>query len=351
MSRAWIQFLCIKLPLAALALALVAQFAASVLSDVRARRNRSDELALAVLTDPTDYRAVLLGDSITRNATARYALGADGEVANLSTHGHIGLAGEFLLLRRYLSAHSTPRHVVIAFAPDNYQIVSDARLLRYHLWHTFNAPAERSFLRSQVPDIDARERLPAIMDLQERIVEPLFSFVKERYHALTKNRVPTIPGGHIDPDERPERDLMAEPPGGSLQDMTRAALPLTLAPVVSASLKAICALSAQRGFRVDVVWPPMPGEIESALLASGALPRLEDRIRDTMRECAVNSIFDFNRIHGYTAFRRDMIHLLGEESEQQYASDLRNYLAALVRSSAGPATPSLRASHEARSQN
>jgi hypothetical protein len=335
MTRSWIQFLCIKVPLAALALALVAQVIATALSAVPARRNRSDELALAVLSDPHAYRVVLLGDSITRNATARYALGPYGEVANLSTHGHIGLAGELLLLRRYLSAHTAPEHVVIAFAPDDYQVVSDSRLLRYHLWHTFNTVAERAFLKAHVSDIDVRDSFPAIMDIQERIVEPLFSFVKDRYSR--RHDAPlSIPAGNADPGTEMPADLVPEQPSGSPHDMTRARLSLDLAPIVSASLSEICSLSDQRGFRLDVVWPPMPNEIERALLANGALPRLEGQIRAMMHDCAVNSIVDFNRIHTYTAFRRDMIHLLGEASEQRYASDLRNYLTGLVRSSAEP---------------
>jgi hypothetical protein len=344
MSRSWIQFLCIKVPLAALALALIAQVIATALSAVPPRRNRSDELALAVLSDPRAYRVVLLGDSITRNATARYSLGASGEVANLSTHGHIGLAGELLLLRRYLSAHAAPQHVVIAFAPDDYQVVSNSRLLRYHLWHTFNADAERAFLKSHVSDIDTRDRLPAIMDIQERIVEPLFSFVKDRYYARRQAAPLSIPAGNADPGTEIPTDLLPQQPSGSAHDMARAELSLDPAPIISASLSKICTMSRERGFRVDVVWPPMPSEIESALLASGALPRLEAQIRATMRDCAVNSIFDFNRVHTYTAFRRDMIHLLGEASEQRYASDLRNYLTELARPPEEPSILGLRSS-------
>jgi hypothetical protein len=104
------------------------------LSDVPMRRDRTDELALAVLSDPTNYQIVLLADSITRNATARFSLGEPGEVANLATHANFGMAGELLLLQRYLSAHPAPKYVVVALAPAMYGWVSDIRLVRYNLW-------------------------------------------------------------------------------------------------------------------------------------------------------------------------------------------------------------------------
>src|SRR6266436_10031148 len=184
MTKPWKRFLFLQFPVAALTLASIAQAFSWALSDVPMRRDRTDELALAVLSDPTNYRIILLADSITRNATARFSLGEPGEVANLATHAHFGMAGELLLLQRYLSAHPAPKYVVIAFAPEMYNWVSDIRLVRYNLWHTFRRERERSFLKTYLPDIDRRDLLPAIADLQERVVEPFFSWLKRRYLAI-----------------------------------------------------------------------------------------------------------------------------------------------------------------------
>src|SRR5215475_1145744 len=184
MTGPWKRLLLLQFPVAALTLALIAQAFSWSLSDVAMRRDRTDELALAVLSDPTNYRIVLLADSITRNATARFALGEPGEVANLATHAHFGLAGELLLLRRYLLAHAAPKYVVLALAPAMYGWVTDIRLVRYNLWHAFQQQNERDFLKAYLPDIDGRDWLPAIADLQERIVEPFFSMLKGRYLAL-----------------------------------------------------------------------------------------------------------------------------------------------------------------------
>jgi len=174
MTTPWKRFLFLQFPVAALTLALIAQAFSWALSEVPMRRDRTDELALAVLSDPTNYRIILLADSITRNATARFSLGEPGEVANLATHAHFGMAGELLLLQRYLSVHPAPKYVVMAFAPEMYSWVSDIRLVRYNLWHTFQRDRERSFLKTYLPDIDRRDWLPAVADLQEMPLRPLW---------------------------------------------------------------------------------------------------------------------------------------------------------------------------------
>jgi hypothetical protein len=114
MKMSWNRFLLLQVPCVALALALVAQALAFCLSSVPMRRDRPDELALAVSEDPTEYRTLLFGDSTTRNATARFSLGAPGEVGNLATNGYIGLSGSLFLLQRYLKTHPSPEHVVFA---------------------------------------------------------------------------------------------------------------------------------------------------------------------------------------------------------------------------------------------
>src|SRR5215467_6203981 len=111
MKTSWNRFLWLQLPVSALMLALAVQGLAFCLSDVPMLRNRSDELALAVLKDPAEYRVLLFGDSITRISTVRFALGAPGEVGNLSAFGDVGLIDSLFFLHRYLSTHPSPGHV------------------------------------------------------------------------------------------------------------------------------------------------------------------------------------------------------------------------------------------------
>ncbi len=331
MNSDWKKLLFLQVPLAALILAVVVQAVAFGLSAVPMRRDRSDELALAVLRDPRDYRIVLLGDSITRNATTRYSLSEHGEVANLATHAHVGLAGEFFLLKRYLSVHQAPEHVVLSFAPDDYQWVSATRLIRYHLWYTFRQSDERAFIKTYVPQIETRDYLPAILDIQERIFEPFISLLKNLYSASKGTEVgPAIAAGSIEPDP----NAAIESRTGPNELSERANLSLDVPPINEAALSGICDLSKQYGFELHVVWPPMPAELKSAMMASGALPGLERKLwslRD--KGCRLVSVFDFNEVRAYTGFRLDMIHLLGDGWEQRFASDLRKYLSSLTVSS------------------
>jgi hypothetical protein len=339
MNQPWKRFLLCQFPAAALVLALIAQAVAWALADVPMRRDRTDELALAVLSDPTNYRVILLADSITRNATARYSLGGPGDVANLATHAHFGMAGEVLLLQRYLSTHRAPLYVVMAFAPDMYEWVSDIRLIRYTLWHTFKQPGERSFLKAYLPEIDRRDWLPAVADLQVRVVEPFLSFVKQRYLAFRKRGAAPIAAGSLEPNPDAPVDVSMEIGTATLDRAISEGLKTNPAPINAASLREVCRLSEQYGFRINLVWPPMATEIERAIVARGALGELEAQIRMVLgNHCQVDAIYDFNKIRTYESsnFHRDMVHLFGDGWEQRYASDLRRYLEALPDGNAPP---------------
>jgi hypothetical protein len=334
MSATWKRFLLLQFPVAALVIAAIAQALAWSLSDVPMRRNRTDELALAVLQDRTNYREIVLADSVTRNATARFALGKPGEVANLATHAYFGMAGELFLLRRYLRVHAAPEYVVIVFAPGMYHGTSSSRLVRYYLWHTFREPEERDFLDRYRPEIGRRDWLPAVMDAQERIVEPFFSLMKQRYVAFHTNRLDHIPAGPIDPDPDAKTDASMPASPTAIATAIAESDQTSLASMNAAALRSICALSEQYGFRVKVAWPPMAEEVETALQASGALSGLQAQIGLALGpSCPIDAIFDFNKVRSYrnSSFFPDLIHLFGSGWEQRYASDLRDYLNGLPR--------------------
>jgi hypothetical protein len=341
MSYAWKRFLFVRLPIAVLGLALLAQMFAWSLSGVTMRRNRTDELALTVLSDPTNYRVLLLGDSITRNATARFALGAPGQVGNLATHANFGLPGEILLLERYLRTHASPQYVVLAFAPVMYRRISDIRLVRYTLWHTFRGVGEQEFLRSQYPGIESRDWLPAAADVQVRIVEPLFSSLKSHYLKLRQRGPGHIGSGSDEPNPNGPADV-SRPMPAAVERALAEGLRNADAPINAPSLRRLCQLSQDHGFRIKLALPPMPSELESALVGRGALTQLHQELNTIMStSCPVDEIFDFNRVRTYPAssFHLDLIHLFGDGWEQRYASDLRRYLNELAdRSSSSEAS-------------
>jgi hypothetical protein len=330
MPATWKRFLWLQLPVAALVVAATAQALAMVLANVPRRLSRTDDLALAVVSDPESYRLLLLGDSKTSRATARFQLGRPAQVANLSTHGYIGLSGSLFLVERYLQTHPAPEHVVLAIAPQLYHFENDLRLSRYHLWHTFTLPRERKFLKTYHPGMEKRDWLPAILDLQEQVVDPAMSLAKNRWEQTRGAGPLTIPKGWMEPnagvhvlystnaetnsDRREERDL-------SLVDASEAVL------------NALCELSRSKGFAIDFIWPPMPESIHTSLRASGALSGLEVKIRSTMNgRCRPGEFVDLNnrRMYRSSSFHRDLLHLFGDGWEQLYASDLRDYLGGLL---------------------
>jgi hypothetical protein len=336
MKTSWKRFLLLQVPGAALGLGLAAQALAFCLSGVPMRRDRPDELALAALNDPANYRTLLFGDSTTRNATVRYALGAPGEVGNLSSNAFIGLSGSLFLLQRYLSSHPSPEHVVIVLSPRGYHHENAPRIARYHLWHTFNLPGEREFLRTYVPGIAERDWFPAVLDVQERIVEPAFSFLRQRYLAAwTKDAKPQVESGSLNasadaPVESAARNaLISQDEAGAFADRRD----LSVAPVNTEALNRLCSLSRNYGFRVELAWSPIPAQLEHILTSSGAIGQLEAEIRSIMEgHCDFAGFVDFNKIRDYPnlGFHNDMLHLYGDGWEQRYTSDLRKYLSGLL---------------------
>jgi hypothetical protein len=336
MNMSWKRFLLLQVPCMALALALVAQALAFCLSGVPMRRDRPDELALAVSEDPTEYRTLLFGDSTTRNATARFSLGAPGEVGNLATNGYIGLSGSLFLLQRYLKKHPSPEHVVIALSPRMYHRENDARISRYHLWHTFNEPEERKFLEAYIPGIAQRDWFPAILDVQERIVEPFLSFLKERYLTYRKLDERRVETGSLSASAQASVEFAArdEKTDGDQTQVLAGRRDLSMAPVNAEALSRLCGLSRTYGFRVELAWSPIPAQLEHILTSSGALHGLETDIKSIMDEghCEFAGFIDFNKMRSYPnlGFHNDMLHLFGDGWEQRYTSDIREYLGNLL---------------------
>jgi len=333
MTNSWKRFAYIQLPMAAVVLALCAQLMALALANVPRLLFRADQLALAVLSDPQEYRILLLGDSKTSRATARFVLADGSQVANLSTQMFIGMSGSLFLVQRYLETHAAPEHIVLAISPQLYHFENNLRLSRYHLWHTFTRPSERDFLRINHPGMSRRDSLPAILDLQEQVLDPIVSLVKQRFAAFRRQGPLTIPGGWI--IAKSEAAVMHSTNSDSMGEnqIRPDERDLTLAAVNAAALTELCNLSAQKGFAMHFAWPPMPSSVTDVLSSSGALSGLEAEVRRLLQgRCKLGRFFDFNKRRTYlnSSFQHDRLHLFGDGWEQRYSSDLREYLGGLL---------------------
>jgi hypothetical protein len=330
----WKQFVLWQLPGAALVLTLIVQVLAFALSGVPMWRARFDEVALATLKDPTQYRILLFGDSVTSMATGRFSLGTPGEVGNLSAHGGIGLPGSLFMLQRYLSAHPSPEHVVLVFAPAVYHAPKDVRIARYNLWDAYTQPDERDFLRTYFPGIGWRDWLPAIFDLQERVVEPLSSYLVQR------NRSPRMDIGSLtaDPDAPVEMAVRADTTEvEAFSDMRDTAFSdmrdTSMSAASAEALSRMCSLGKEYGFRIELAWPPLPAYLEKLLASSGALAELEAKIGSIMEgHCDFALFTNFAKIRNYPnlSFRNDLTHLHGYGWEQRYTADVIKYLHGLL---------------------
>lgn len=335
MTRTWRCFLLIRFPLAMVALGVVCQLVAMSLAHLPLRRNRLDELALAVRNDHQAHRIVLLGDSIIRDTTLEYAAGTSAEVVNLATQRIVGLPGGMLLLRRYLQNHQPPQYVVVAAAPDDYNMVSGPEWLHYYLWNTFADADERAFLKSHMPDIDARESYPASMDLQDRIVERLFTLLKHGSAHFDAPPPAPDPNAPVEPITDNQADPQEEAKRVASND-------LSLAPLNAAFIGGMCQLSRQYGFELNMVWTPMPPTVLKDRIASGQLAGLENQLKAIFRTngCAAGSFFDMNAVQTFTNFDVGSLHVRGSGWAQRTASVLNRYLHNLPdRSGTEPSAP------------
>jgi hypothetical protein len=325
MSADWKRFLFLQFPVAIVAFFLIAQILAFILAHVPLRRERTDDFALAVLQDSKPHRILLFGDSTTHLATKAFNIGRQEDVLNLTSHASFGLAGDALLLQRYLTAHPAPAYVVLSNNPRLYTADENIKLYRYYLWNVFRQPDERAFLRSLYPTMTDRDGFPAILNTDERIVEPLESLIVQGQPKYD----------NLGPD--PRSDASLEP--ASYNAATDATLtlirddPLILTQPAREAIDKMCQLSAKYGFSIQFVWPPSHFSVEMVWKATGRLDALTQQIRDAAQSCTDISFYNTNDDAAYSSFDHLGGHIRGEGWNQKFTSDLRNHLAALIKAS------------------
>lgn len=315
----WIRFFCIRLPLAALCVALAVEGIAALLDNVTPHRHNVDDLASAVTHDTRPYRTVLLGDSVTHNVSTEYRIGDVDEVADLTTHMLAGLPSAYFLLRRYVESGHHPQHVVLAISRRFLTAPIDKGTFEYYITSVFRAPYERQLLQEQYPDYVNYKWRPAALSMTTRIGEPFFSLLRHPSDQIwTSPATPSANPGlehlqNYSEDEAVFAKFLSEP--------------TAIRPEARALLSALCQLSKRHHFALHIVWAPVSPRLRDALRERGITQKINNELAEIFRENDTEvTIDDSSDGHDYPYFDHNLIHIRGLGWEQAYANELTAYI-------------------------
>lgn len=276
-SPAWRAFLTRRLPLAIIALAVAVELLAYGVDAIPFRRHDLDLLALNVeiVGNPASpHRTIVIGDSVTQDIFKTYAIGAERDVANLTTNMANGMVGAYLLLRRYLRHHPAPRHLVIASTPEFFTYKPEGETARVYLATVFRRPEEVDFLAQYLAKSEPPYS-PAILNMDER--------VGLKFVAL----LAPPPQGVFMGGRMPDPDLL--PRSGELPTrvrdgiVARAKIALDIPHVNFEVLKKICALAEEFEFSIQIQMAPIPQTTFDLWTQANVLARFESS-RDAFLE-------------------------------------------------------------------
>jgi hypothetical protein len=317
--REWMRFFLFKLPLALLAVEAGTEAASFALQGVTLHRHNVDDLAYAVMRDPSPYRVVLLGDSVTHNVTHRFRIGGPGEVADLTTHFLAGPPSYLFLLKRYVESGHHPEHVVLAAAAATMVEPQSKATFNRYVTSVFQQPYEKNFLMAHYPTYVDYSWHPAALSVTTRIAEPLMSLLRspgDRIFSASETAMPD-PVAERYPDYAEDAALLTE----------RLNAPAVVLPEVEAILGEMCELSRTHGFALHIVWAPLDAKLRGQLLAQGKLQAITARVQEIAREHkTVVTIDDSSDTQTYPYFNRDLVHIRGLGWEQIYANQLASYI-------------------------
>jgi hypothetical protein len=323
MSPRWKAFLIVRFPVAILAFLAVFQLVGMALSNVPLRRFETDSLPDAIVRDPSTHQMLVFGDSTAGNVLRKYRVGQSEQVLNLATHAHIGLAGSVLMLRRYLETHAPPKYVLFIVTPGFFAVPQDPRKLHYYTWNVFRKSGEHAFLKTLYGDIDADEWKPAAMNVQQKIIEPLFSLLQKGPAKLYP------PGADPDPDAPLEPATMNVASEKVIQE--RIAEQTDLAKPAEIAIHEICSENRADAFRIGIAWAPAPPEVVAHWRETKGLEKLQNQIRAAMgQHCGAVDFFNFNDAIAYPVFDHVALHLRGSGWEQRFATQIRAHIEDLL---------------------
>jgi hypothetical protein len=315
----WSKFFLVRLPLAILVVAAVAQAMAWMLAGVTLHRHNVDDLANAVMYDERPYRVVLLGDSVTHNVAHKYRIGDPDEVADLTTHAFAGLPSSLFLLKRYLEKGHRPQHAVLAVSRGVFTIPLDKGMFNYYIGSVFKLPYERSFLAKNYYSYLTHGWRPAALSVTTSIGEPLFSLIRRPGNDIW--RAPETPLAN------PSLEQFLNDPDDAAVFQNYLDASATIRPESREVIEEMCRLSQQYGFSLHLVWAPVETRLLNALKANGTVQSINRQLAEIFKQSHTQvAVDDTDDQREYLYFDSGLMHIRGLGWEQTYANQLTAYI-------------------------
>jgi hypothetical protein len=326
LSAPWRRFLFRLLPGTTLGLALLAELLAFAADPIPYRRHDLDRLALAVELDKDSperpLHSIIIGDSVTQDVLKTYTIGGDDNVTDLTTNMASGLAGSYLLMKRFLDRHAPPRHLVIAATPEFFTYLPEGEAARIYLRTVFRNSDEVDFLGSYLPAEEAFF-MPAALEMDERLGKKFLALLAPSPSAITMGARAPDPGAQVamgimnnfvrDDVERRGRHTLAIPEQNALV------------------FRDMCRLAEQYDFSIHFQIAPLPRTVYSSWQQSGVLSSFEaDVSRLFESECQNTKVFtDYEISVVPDVAMRDADHLVRHDWTNFYAVLLNDLILSL----------------------
>ena len=320
MNQPWKIFLTFRLPLALLFLIGFMELAAYFLSTTPKLRHPLDRLVSNIHKMPIDNETVLLGDSVTQDVAWSYQLAPENSLANLTTNQASGLIGSYLLLKRYLKLHNSPRRIVIASTPEFFSYSPTPQTAEVYLTTVFEDDAEINELQAAGIMVSKNTWEPAVLNLENKIFDRISGLMFAKTQSTEKLPITKI-----------SRQITK----GNLQPKTldkfmdiRATSNLQLSRDAKYSVKKLCELSQFHKFQIIFIWAPVPNTVLQLWNTDARLDKLTEILKETTAgSCFETNFADINQNITFPdhAFR-DPDHLKRPYWSMLYAKTLRNLL-------------------------
>ncbi len=320
MNQAWKIFLLLRLPLALVFFIGFVELAAYFLSTTPKLRHPLDRLVANIYKMPVGSQTVLLGDSVTQDVAWSYQLAPGKTLANLTTNQASGLIGSYLLLKRYLKLHDSPRRIVIASTPEFFSYSPTPETAEIYLTSVFEDDAEINELQAAGITVSKNGWEPAVLNLENKIFDRIAGLIFSTTQSTEKLPISKI-SREINKGNRQPKTLnkFAE---------TRATSNLELSKDAKYSVKKLCELSQFHKFQIIFVWAPVPNTVLQLWNADARLDKLTEILKvTTAGSCFETNFADINQNLTFPdhAFR-DPDHLKRPYWSMLYAKTLRNLL-------------------------
>ena len=320
MNQPWKIFLIFRLPLALLFLIGFIEFAAYSLSTTPKLRHPLDRLVANIDSWPGDSETVLLGDSVTQDVAWTYKLAPRNSLANLTTNQASGLIGSYLLLKRYLKIHNSPRRIVIASTPEFFSYSPTPQTAEIYLTTVFEDDAEINELQAAGITVPKNTWEPAVLNLENKIFDRIAGLMFAKTQSTEKLPISRISGQITKENLQPKTlDKFVE---------VRATSNLQLSRDAKYSVKKLCELSQVHKFQIVFIWAPVPNTVLELWNAEARLDKLTEILKvTTAGSCFETDFADINQNITFPdhAFR-DPDHLKRPYWSMLYAKTLRNLL-------------------------